>query len=431
MTASSHLRWSIWAAWLGMLGGGCSGTVADDAGVDAGVDAGRDGGQDAGPDAGRDAGIDGGWISLAVPDPTRCELSMATAERVAATSWPIEPCPDRTGCRRIVTPGGPVGTNPFRIERGHGAHDGTRGLFTVLGEFSGNRDVFVVDDGGHALAGFRTRALTPGGTCTQTEHDVSATHLAFVLLRTIEPDGIAEFFYRGELVAVPSYVADLRAPFAHGGSQELRLDGVRTAAWMSFQSVVAVEADGTESVIAPALGGGCEVADVVADAVFVECSLPTNVHVQLPGGPLRALFASGVNFGLDSDGTDMAWIRFEPLDGGFQPQVWASPHASDPGAVVERHVADVPGGTNPQPTDLRVGFGYAALLEQSDRLGVYRLSDGARAEILAPAGEYWSGFVQYIGPEEIAATSGVPSTSPPTDSQLMFIRIDSLTFVPP
>lgn len=418
------------------LASACSGPSPEDAGtdvgVDAGHDAGHDGGRDAGIDAGRDAAFaDGGWIALGdVPHSELCHLYIATPDHVAATAWPIEPCPDRGGCRRIVSPGGPPRTNPFRVERGHGVNDGSRGLFVVFGDTDGYTDEWVVDDSGHAVVGLRTTALTSGDSCTHVMYDVSTSHYGFVLLRLVQPDDISNYLYRGELGATPDLVVDMRGPFAHGSTQELRLDGLRSAAWMSFQVVQAVEADGSLSAITPGSGGGCEVADVVGDAIFAECVAPTNVFVQLPGGPLTPMFGSGLNFGLDSDGTDMVWLRYVPADGGTQAQVWAAPHTTDPAALRERHIADVPTSTGPDPQDLRVGFGYAAVLEQPDRLGVYRLTDGARAEILAPTGEYWSSFVQYIGPDEIAATSGAPLVEPLTDSQIMFIRLDSLTFAP-
>lgn len=407
--------------------------AGSDGGTDTGADVGHDGGRDGGHDAARDAALDG-WIAVeGVPDPTLCSLYVASPELVAATSWPVVPCADRGGCRCIVSPGGPVDTNPFRVERGHGVHDGVRGTFIVFSRTTAYQDEWVVDGDGHAVMGVRSSVFAAGAdSCEQGNWDISSTHYAFDLARVIGSDGIADYMFRGALGAVPAYVTDLRRPFASGWSQEIRVDGLRAAAWMSFQVVQAVEDDGALSAITPGTGGGCAIADVIGDAIFVECSTPTNVHVQLPGGALTPMFSTGINYGLDSDGTDMAWLRYVAIDGGFQTQIWTSPHTTDPSAVVERHVADMPPSNQPDPYDLRIGFGYAVLLEQSDRLGVYRLSDGARAQIDAPTDEYWgAAFVQYVGPEEIAVTSARIDVGPSTDSQLMFIRLDSLTFVPP
>jgi len=287
-----------------------------------------------------------------------------------------------------------------------------------------------VDDAARALMGIRTRAVTSGDSCTQGFYDVSETEYAFVLLRLVQPAEIANFLYRNRLDLAPAQVTDIRSPFASGTAQEVRLDGVRAAAWMSFQSVQGVEADGTFSVVSPH-GESCAIADVVGDAIFIECSMPTNVFTQQPHGAPTPLFGSANNYGLDSDGTDMAWVRFAALDdGGITTEIWTAPHTANPASVHEREIATVPPGNLASPYDLRVGFGYAALLEQDDRVGVYRLADGARAQIDAPVGEFFGrGFIQYIGPEEIVLTSTL-QLSRNGDSQVMFIRLDSLTFVP-
>ncbi len=434
MTASRR-----WAPLLAILALGCAGPgspdVGIDAGADSGADAGRDGGRDGGRDAGHDADLDAGllWMPLSGV-PSGCELAMASPAYVAARAWTLEPCDDRSGCRRIVAPPPVAGQNPFRVESGHGVHDGSRGLMAIFSDDDVHREEWIIDDSGQALAGFRTAAVSAGITesCFQSDFDVSAREFAFDLSHTVAPDGIANYLYRGALGAPPTLVGDLRAAFTGGWEQEIRVDGPRAAAWMSFQVVLAAELDGTIAAITPNTGGGCEIADVVGDAVFVECVTPTNIEVQLPGGPLTPLFSHGVNYGLDSDGHDMVWGRFALLDdGGVHSELWTAPHTTDPSALVERLLATVPPSDNPEPTDIRVGFGYAALLEQSDRIGVYRLTDGARAQIDSPAGQYWTSFVQYIGPEEIALTAGLPRQDPLTDAQLMFVRIDSLTFVPP
>ena len=426
-----------WASMLTILALGCAGPGAADVGVDtgrdAGVDAGRDAGRGGGRDAGQDADLDAGllWLPLS-GTPTGCRLKMASADYVSARTWDIVPCVGTAGCRRLVAPPPVSGQNPFRVEEGHGIHDGARGLVAIFSDDDVHREEWIIDDSGHAIAGFRTSAISAGGSdsCFQSDFDVSASHFAFDLQHIVDPDGIANYLYRGALGSPPTLVGDLRAAFTGGWEQEIRLDGLRTAAWMSFQVVQAAETDGTIAPVTPD-SASCAIADVVGDAIFVECSTPTNVHVQLPGGALTPMFDHGINFGLDSDGTDMVWARYTLLDGGVMTELWAAPHTSAPAAVVERLVANVPAGTITGPYDLRVGFGYVALLEQSDRMGIYRLADGARAEIHSPAGQYWSSTVQYVGPEEIALTSSLPRQDPLTDAQLMFVRIDSLTFVRP
>lgn len=273
--------------------------------------------------------------------------------------------------------------------------------------------------------GFRTDSVT-ADSCAQTQYDVSSSHYGFVLLSLMQPDSVANYYYRAALGEDPVEVGDLRGPFTSGSSQEIRLDGPRTAAWMSFQHVQAVEASGALSDITATTPGACEIGDVVGDAIFVDCSGPTNVFVQLPGGPTTPLLSSGPSYGLDSDGTDMVWLRYPP----DHIELWASPFTTDPAAVVERHVADAPPATNPNAFEVKVGFGYAALLEQDGVLGVYRLADGARAQIDAPTGEYVSAFVQYVGPEEIAFATRTIGTRN-GDHTLMFVRIDSLSFVAP
>ncbi len=419
---------------VAVFGCGCGGITSDDAGQDAGTDAGRDGGRDTGP---HDAGIDaaewdgGGWVAAAEV-PSGCELYFASAALIRSTTFSIVPCPDRVGCREMTRTSGRVGPRQFLVDMGHGVHDGARGLFVAEGDLEdGWTEAWVIADDGSAVIGARSRPVTAGDYCSEVAFDVSATDFALDLQRGIHPDGDSEFLYRADLGTTPQLVADLRSPFAHGGVQEIRLDELRTAAWLSTQLVEAAEIDGTLTTLAPP-SGECEIADVVGDAIFTECSGPTNVYVQLPGGAVTPLFdPTGRSYGLDSDGTDMAWLRYTLLDGGYQAALWTAPHTTDRSSVHERLVAQVPPDTTAVQVDVRVGFGYAAVLERVNVLGVYRLSDGARAEIDAPAGENWTGFVQYIGPEEIAATSGVPDVSPPTSSALMFIRLDSLTFVTP
>lgn len=439
MRASEAVVAALMIAIAGCVCGG--GGPAPDSGRDSGDDTGTDGGRDAGRDSGRDVGSDarvpdGGWSPL--PDvPTGCELLAASPDLIAATTWPVEMCPDRPGCRRIAPIGdAPPGAVSFRVERGHGIHDGSRGVVAILGDTRPTwRDEWIVDDRGRTLAGFRTRMpVTTGDQCFQTKYDVSSAEFAFVLTQGVAGE-VRDMLWRGALGAWPTHVADLVEPFVDTGwSQEIRLDGLRTASWLSTQRVQAVEEDGTVSVIAgTAPGCSAAIADVVDDTIFVECfgTSVSSIYTQQPGGALEALFAdtSVLASGLDSDGTDMVWFVYSRVGSEYMTELWTSPHAVHSADVRARRVANVPPIPMSYPLDLRVGFGHAASLEAEDVVAVYRLSDGARAEIHAPDGELWNGFVQYIGPEEIAVTSGV-STAPASDRALMFIRLDSLAFVP-
>jgi len=414
----------------------CAGSESGDAGVDAGSDAGP---EDLGSDSPRDTGLvdsgidawalDGGWSP--VPGaPTGC-LEIASPELVAATTWAIERCPDRAGCRRIPAP---AGSTTFFVERAHGAQDGARGLVAIVHSSDEiSTEEWIVDDQGRTISGFRGPQIRPEGEpCWQGEYDVSATSFALLTAGPDPSPTVTQGLFRGAIGSVPGRVTDLDAP--SGGrafAQEIRIDTGRVGAWMSSQVVQAVEVDGSISTIAD-IGASCSLLDVVGDAIFVLCAprLPT-VYAQLPGGPLEVLLDPTIgNNGLDSDGTTMAWLRYRLVDGGGTVELWTSPHAVHAADVQERMVASVPVSSMGYPYELRVGFGYAAVLEQPDVIGVYRLSDGARATLQAPAGEQWRGFVHWIGPTEIAASSG-PPTALTNYTALIFVRIDSLTFVPP
>ena len=405
-----------------------------DSGADVGADAPAADALDA--DASSDAPAarwDTGPGALAwspVPGAPTGFLEMATPALVAATTWAIEPCPDRAGCRRVLAP---PGSTKFFVERGHGAHDGARGLVAIVhASDTISTDEWIVDDHGRSVSGFRGPQVRPEGEpCWQGEYDVSATSFALSVAGPDPSPTVTQELFRSPLGSVPTRVTDLDAP--SGGTafaQEIRVDTGRVAAWMSSQVVQAVEVDGSISTIAD-IGSSCNVLDVVGDAIFVLCAprLPT-VYAQLPGGPLEVLLDPTIgNNGLDSDGTTMAWLRYRLVDGGGTVELWTSPHAVHAADVHERLVAHVPVGSMGYPNVLRVGFGYVAVLEQLDVIGVYRLADGARATLQAPTGEHWRGFVHYVGPTEIAASSG-PTTALTNYTGLMFVRIDSLRFVP-
>jgi len=134
-----------------------------------------------------------------------------------------------------------------------------------------------------------------------------------------------------------------------------------------------------------------------------------------------------------TDGTDMAWIqgRDRVAAGDFgHLELWTSPHASRAEDVTPRYVASLD-FRDPYP-EASIGSGYVSIVEYvpsrgNSVLSVYRLSDGARAEIAPPEGRgYWHAAA-YITDEEVAVafSRGGP---PPQDEALMIVDIDSLDF---
>ncbi|MEZ4336886.1 MAG: hypothetical protein R3B82_09685 [Sandaracinaceae bacterium] len=136
-----------------------------------------------------------------------------------------------------------------------------------------------------------------------------------------------------------------------------------------------------------------------------------------------------------TDGTDMAWIQAYGRVSSYEfdrLELWASPYAERAEDLVPRHVADLP-FTDPYP-EASIGSGYVTIAETDTSLravlGVYRLSDGARAEIAAPGVSIHWHAAAYVTPEIVAVATGVGGT-PPRDSSLRMHRIDSLEFVAP
>jgi hypothetical protein len=182
--------------------------------------------------------------------------------------------------------------------------------------------------------------------------------------------------------------------------------------------------------------GGTQPIEVVGDRLLFLSARWGNRYrlwMDAPYEPPAELVSGDGDFaGLASDGVDLVWLNYLEPNGDrtefARAELYASPYANEPAALLPRRVTRV---SSAFPTDrVRVGNGLVAILEDQRTIGVYRLEDGARAAIVAPAGEEWWGFVHYVGPGEIAVTSGVLRT-PIDHRRTMFIRLDSLEFVIP
>jgi hypothetical protein len=124
----------------------------------------------------------------------------------------------------------------------------------------------------------------------------------------------------------------------------------------------------------------------------------------------------------------MVWLEYDvdPATSlAINGEVWTAPYTESAAALMPRRI-----DTLPQidfDGAIRVGFGYAAAPDGNGGLRVYRLADGAHADLTPPSGEFWFP-ASYVGPTEIAvAARGADALD---TTQLCFIRIDSLPFPP-
>jgi len=421
----------------------CSGDApldggVEDGGADAGFDAGRDAGRrDAGPgpDAGFDAGPDEHWTPVeGLPD--GCLVDYTTSAD-ALEGFREEPCPDRSGCRRLV-PQWPWGPVTFRVDGGHGFGSSPSFHFIRFGP-GGHWEWWVAAGSGDPRLGFRGHF----DVCRPGRGDVSRDRFSIIVTEA-DGDFVNSWLLAGrlpgaelsiqnlgrlsDLIPRSSSLAVSRVGDEWIGVQSRPSHRIVAAPWVGDPTVVAGEVEPGQTYLSASIGDSLFY-DVYGDphGVRVSTNGEPGVDLIVPDDgsePVRIL----------TDGTDMAWIqgRDRVAAGDFgRLELWTSPHASRAEDVEPRFVADLD-FRDPYP-EAAIGAGYVSIREwiAADMVTVvalYRLSDGARAEIRPPVGQTTWRAAAYITETEVAVafSRGGP---PPQDEAIMFVDIDSLDFV--
>ena len=410
--------------------------AADAVSLDSGRDA-SDAGHDAPPDSPDTAPPDG-WIRITGSFPDDALLAVASPALVAATHFPIEACPDRPGCRRIVQTwpsgdctAGPAPCGAFSAGEANGNHDGTTGLVIVGRQSSRDvADVWVVDDQGNAHAGFF------GGTHIGPVFAVVDVDATSVLL-TVGSEGIG-----GELQTF-AMVAPLASPLAFSDLGEV---GHITAGadvvqrWQLGASAIAAETTGLVVMRIPRDGSaGSVVTDgegtlgaIVDDTIVFDRfdTPPGDIRVSRNGGASEVLITGPQTNAtrVATDGHDLVWLEYD-YDGSGRATndaIWTAPYVEHSSSLAGRRIETPPtvGVSSPYV----VGFGYASV-PSSGQLRIYRLTDGFHADVAPSPGEVWFS-PDYIGPTEIAVASHRLADRAAT-TQLCFIELASLDWQPP
>ncbi len=421
----------------------CSGDVPPDGGTDAGtppLDGSHDAGRDAGPqDAGHDAAVvdagpPGAW-SLVPGLPAGCVVEYTT---VASELEPFtrDSCPDRTGCERLV-PTWEWGLVELRVDGGVGG-DRPMFFFTRDGPL-GDWQKWLVDADGDAILGVRgeldrcfpayLHASSDGYGLVAIEPDGDYAH-SWVLGGTWTPEMSLENLGRlSDLVPRGSDFHAVRAGARRIAVESTPWHAVVDVPWSGDARIVGDGADGGETYVAAVIG----------DTVFYDVyGGHHHVRAATDGERGRVLIdpPGSEAIRILTDGTDMAWIqaygRIDSFEFG-RLELWTSPHAERAEDLVPRRVADL-SFTNPYPR-AQIGAGHVAFIVYDpggrfDSVVVYRLADGARAQIDSPLGGPHFRDVAYITATTLA-TPASRSGSPPKDEWLTLFDMGSLEFVSP
>lgn len=443
------LRCDGFSLLLLTLAAGCScgdSTPGRDAGRDAGRDSGTDAGRrfDAGPrDAGRDARPterDAGppqWMRLAGL-PEACVVEMAHRPE-AMGPIRIEPCTAPSRCRRLA-PDWVAETVPKMTVVGAGTdvlHGYVGFLRTTGSEDSSSRmdAVLVARDDGVVVGAWIRR--TPDVVCNIFPLAIGQGRIAFAV--TSETD---EWIFGGDIADVPATVR-LIVHFARS-----EVSGNFVQRMVVARDVVGIETapdnrvlfgrwDGTWSTVGSAMLDGqlAYVASAWNDALFFHsygssASVPYRARVSVGGAPNVVLVErDGAEAGpIFAHGGDMAWAHlYERVDGYFsRVEIWTSPFATDPAAVVPRRLADSPDRLSHAYG--RAGPGHVAFLEVTPPGGiaVYDLTDGRRA-LIQPLPDSTTIDASYLTADEIAVSDG-RTTRTGIESTVRIFRFDALVW---
>lgn len=415
-----------------------------DAGVDAADDAlsldvGRDTGAQIDGDSAdgdaADASVADGWVSVTGSFPATARLHVADPGLVDATIFPIEPCPGRAGCRRIVQTwpsgpcvGRPLPCSPFVAAYQHGHHDGTTGtVFFALQSSPDQLEFWAVDDRGRARAGFRTGTYPALG-----DADVNADSIAFSVGSY---EAAIEDFVLVAPYASPLSFTDLGdvndvTPGTGDSLQRLQLGEGAIAGEMNSLVVARIPTDGSMPFVAS--GGEGTLGAIAGQTIFHDTyrSSEAHVYVARPGEPSEQLI-TGTRANSDriaTDGTDLVWLEFDRDDASgnwIDFEVWTSPYAERSVDLVPRRLDSPASASLSSP--IIVGFGHAAVHDGVGGMRIYRLADGYHANLAPPAGELWFSPA-YIGPLEIAVAAHTDDRRATT--QICFIELASLEWLP-
>lgn len=436
-------------SFLFLIALACDGNHPRDAGTDAGPpprDAGHDAGHDAGlrdaghDAAGDDAGPPGAWTLVpGLPDGCVVEYTTDASE---LEGFRREPCTDREGCEWLV-PEWEWGIVELRVEGGVADSDPPAFFFRREGPLGAWEEWLVLEDGTPRI-GFRGASRRPEA-CYTAYFDADAMRYGLTIN---QPDTEADVLHSWVLggqwrdaVTVENLgrLTDVGPP----GSDlvAIRVSRGRLAVESApSHAIVDVPWAGDAQVVGDWMDGGqTYVAAVHDDTVFYDVyGGHHHVRASTAGERGRVLIdpSDAEAIRVMTDGTDMAWIQAYGRVSSYEfdrLELWASPYAERAEDLVPRHVADL-SFTNPYPP-AALGSGYVALRELDTSgtravIGLYRLSDGARAEIPALVATSFRLAAAYITPEVLAVGSSVGS-SPPRDWAVMFLQLDSLTFVAP
>jgi len=363
----------------------CATHDAPDTGADAGTeartaDAALDAPDSASSDAPRDvsdAAAADGFVRVTGSFPATSRLEIADPELVASTTFPMEPCPDRTGCRRIVQTwsspctGPPGPCSPFAGDEASGHHDGTIGTVIISRQLNfTDIELWAVDDSDHARAGFRSRSpndstppyssLGAGGT--------SADSIALSIY-SIDASGVAQDFVVVAAYASPLSFVDLGEVSGTTANpndevQRMRFDGASVAAEMSSLVVIRIPLD--HSAPAVVTGGEGTLGAIAGNTIFFDryTGGPESIEVARPGAAPEPLITGPQmnQLRLATDGVAMAWLGADDDGHGLWTnfEVWASPYAEHAADLTPRLLDRPP--TDPSITASRRRFGSASAM---------------------------------------------------------------------
>ncbi len=407
------------------------GDASLEAGVDAGLDAGHDAGWDAGHDAAvrdaavRDAGPEGGWSRI--PDlPDGCVVEY-TRDPTMLEPFRREPCPGRPGCERLIPTWEVGGFNPVPGAVAPPSFVFTRGR--------GLLEVWAAQEDGSARVGARAEILP----CFPRWLALSDERFGLVVQMGDEIEVTLDWIVSGALAGGPvtnhGRVLDLTRVgriLADGSRMVVEAAGRRRLIeipWTGDPRILA-EAGSRERLELGALAG---------DTVFYEVSSDDQYHLGAAtdtetGAVLVDPLDADATTPL-TDGRDLAWIQAYGRVTSVEYtrlELWASPYATRAADVIPRRIAAL-ASNDPHPS-ATIGGGHVALVEvePSDgtrRLRVFRLSDGARAEVARDPDPEVSGpgEAAYVTAEHVAYRQD----SGRSPSWLERVRLDSLDFAQP
>jgi len=390
------------------------------------------GSSDAEPDAdgadAEDAREDGGradWIRLpGVPE--RCDSWLARDASELVEPLRFEACPDRAGCRQLVTDWYPDPELAIRINgiaTASGFHDGRRGHFFFARPGTDGRPWWVVaDDTGAILALLRSHADEPRW-CGIGGLAIGEGHLGIQVKGSTDPEHPVAWSLGADL-AEPAGTVRLLA--YHGPdltpgefAQFLRVGRGGLFYEVTGELLFHVGWDGSLTRIEDESGQpvhGYPGSIVDHDMVFGSTDCCKNrIVASTRGEPPRVLVdppdpvseASEIG---QTDGRTIAWLQGEQRIGGSpsmfeRVDLYAASYAREASGIEPRLLATM---ENPGiHYALTAGFGHVAVVDDDATvIRFFRVSDGHETELHAPSGLVWTGFVVYIGPREVLVAAG-------------------------